>query len=396
MNEANPRALLPAGLRDLLPPEAEHEARTVEALLTVFAAHGYERVKPPLVEFEEGLVGGEAASDAGQAFRLMDPVSQRMMGVRADITVQVARIATTRLRNAPRPVRLCYAGDVLRVKSTQLTPDRQFCQVGVELIGAAQAAAGDAEVVLIAAEALNAVGVSALSIDLNLPTLVPAICDALPVPPRAVQRLRAALDRKDATAVAAIESEIDGTAGRNGLFAALLAASGPARRALDALDRLDLPAAARGEAQRLAEVVQLILAAQPETRLTVDPVENRGFEYHTGVTFTIFADHVRGELGRGGRYVARPGLAPPETGDEGEPATGFTLFMNTLRRGIADPEPRARVFVPLEVPGEEAGRLRADGWVTVRGLMPADDERAEAKRMGCSHVYSDGAMHEIT
>ena len=111
-NDNDHRGLLPAGLGDLLPPDAEREARAIGIAIERFAAFGYERVKPPLVEFEESLLGGPGAALASQTFRLMDPVSQRMMGVRADMTVQVARIAATRLRKAPRPLRLCYAGQV--------------------------------------------------------------------------------------------------------------------------------------------------------------------------------------------------------------------------------------------------------------------------------------------
>ena len=107
------RALLPAGLRDVLPPDAGFEAGVVEHLLGSLAGHGYERVKPPLVEFEESLLAGAGAAMAGATFRLMDPASQRMMGVRADITPQIARIAATRLAGAPRPLRLSYAGEVL-------------------------------------------------------------------------------------------------------------------------------------------------------------------------------------------------------------------------------------------------------------------------------------------
>ena len=106
-------------------------------------------------------------------FRLMDPVSQQMMGLRADITMQIARIAASRLTNSPRPLRLCYAGDVFRVKGAQLRPERQFTQVGFELIGAPSAAA-DVEAVLLAAGALRDAGVQRLSVDLSSPTLVPS------------------------------------------------------------------------------------------------------------------------------------------------------------------------------------------------------------------------------
>src|SRR3546814_11061311 len=93
-------------------------------------AHGYERVKPPLIEFETSLMEGPGAALSSRVFRLMDPMSQRMMGVRADMTVQVARIASTRLKNVPRPLRLCYAGTVLHTTADQISPDRELVRDG--------------------------------------------------------------------------------------------------------------------------------------------------------------------------------------------------------------------------------------------------------------------------
>ena len=151
MNELEHRALLPAGLRDILPPEAGYEAGIRETLVGSFVGHGYDRVKPPLVEFEDGLTSGAGAAVSADTFRLLDPVSQRMMGVRADMTTQVARIAATRLGDAPRPLRLSYTGEVLRIRGTQLRPERQFAQVGAELIGTKSAAA-DIEIIEIAVE----------------------------------------------------------------------------------------------------------------------------------------------------------------------------------------------------------------------------------------------------
>src|SRR5690242_267236 len=106
-------ALLPMGLPDLLPPFAEAEAQVVARLMATLVAHGYERVKPPLLEFEETLLAGTGATMAKDTFRLMDPGSQRMIAIRADMTPQVARIAAFRLKTVPRPLRLCYAGQVL-------------------------------------------------------------------------------------------------------------------------------------------------------------------------------------------------------------------------------------------------------------------------------------------
>ena len=188
-NDNDHRGLLPAGLADLLPPDAAREARAVDVAIERFAAFGYERVKPPLVEFEESLLGGPGAALGPQTFRLMDPVSQRMMGVRPDMTVQVARIAVTRLKHEPRPLRLSYGGNVIRVRGSALKPERQFAQVGSELIGVDSAEA-DAEAVLLAVDALRAIGVAELSVDLNLPTLVAAVGAGLKLPAETLRRVR--------------------------------------------------------------------------------------------------------------------------------------------------------------------------------------------------------------
>lgn len=372
-------ALLPAGLRDQLPPLAEHEEEITRALLDRFASYGYQRVKPPLVEFEEGLLNGVGAAVATQTFRLMDPISQRMMGVRADITPQIARIATTRLKGAPRPLRLSYGGEVLRVKGNQLRPERGFRQVGVELVGAAKATMGDAEVILLAAEALREIQIEGLSVDINVPQLARAVCSHFDVEPESREPLLAALDRKDAVAIA--ETGGDAAAMLN----ALLAAAGPADAGLAALEKIDLPGEAEALGRRLNEVVELVREAAPDLSLTIDPVESRGFEYHTGVSFTLFALDVRGELGSGGRYLTATG----------EPATGFTLFMDTLLSVAPRREPRRPVFVPFEAPLDVGRELRDTGWITVNGLVPEDDAMAEARRLGCGDVWLDGAVRPV-
>ena len=370
MNEILHPALLPLGLSDLLPPDAGVEARVVAAMMAVLESHGYERVKPPLMEFEENLLSGTGAAMAKETFRLMDPISQRMIGLRADMTTQVARIASTRLEDAPRPLRLCYAGQVLRVKGSQLRPERQVGQVGAELIGTDSVAA-DLEVVALAAEALQALGIAGLSVDLTLPTLVPAITAALGLGSREQDRLRGALDHKDAAAVAAVGGRAAAVLGK------LLASAGVAASTLRALEALELPPAAAEERARLVDVVSRLGTALPGLAITVDPVENRGLEYHTGVSFSFYARAVRGELGRGGRYRTGNG--------EGEPATGLTLYTDTILRALPPQTPPRRLYLPAGVDAATAKRFRAEGWVTVVGLETVSDPAAEAKRLNCGH-----------
>lgn len=370
--QANP-ALLPAGLRDLLPPAAETEARTVEAMMSVFAAHGYQRVKPPLLEFEDSLFAGSGAAVAEQTFRLMDPDSQRMMGLRADTTPQVARIATTRLAHAPRPLRLCYAGQCLRVRGTQIAPDRQIAQAGIELIGSASPIA-DAEVVLAGAEALAAAGLTRVSFDLTVPTLVPVLLEAAGIETTTRSSLARALDRKDAAAVARHGGPLAPT------LTDLLLAAGSAERALAALEAASLPEAARDLADSLAETVAAIRARAPSLRLTIDPVEFRGFRYHTGVALTIFAAGRHEELGRGGRYLC---------GDT-EPAVGLTLYPDAVLRAAPKRAARSRIFVPAASDPEAVARLRAEGFATVADLSAGADPSAEARRLGCTHILLAG------
>ena len=304
MTPTSPQALLPAGVSDVLPPDAAVTVATIERILACFGGHGFERVEPPLIEFEDGLLAGSGVAMTAQTFRLMDPVSQRMMAVRPDMTLQVARIATSRLAHWPRPLRLSYAGPVLRVRGSQRRPERQFGQVGAELIGAHSPDA-DVELILIALEALAAVGISGLSVDIGLPTLVPALTRALAIGADADARLRQAFDRKDAVAVAAAAPK--GQAGA--LLSGLLDAAGPADEALARLDALDFPPLVAAHLAELGAVARRVRAAAPDLPLTVDPVEHRGYEYHTGVTYTFFAPGPGGEIGRGGRYHVGDGRA---------------------------------------------------------------------------------------
>ncbi len=360
-------ALLPAGLRDLLPPDAQTEAASVEAMMDVFAGHGYTRVKPPLMEFEESLLAGGGAALSDQVFRIMDPDSHRMMALRADMTPQVARIAATRLAGAPRPLRLSYAGQCIRVRALR-EADRQVPQVGIELIGADTAQA-DAEAMLVAAEALSAIGLQRLSLDLTLPTLAPALLEDGGIQGAQLAALARALDRKDSTAVAEHGGALAPMLGR------LLLAAGPARAALDALEEARLPPAQRVLAERLGEVVRILRAQAPDMRLTVDPLEFRGLRYHTGIAVTVFAPGRHEELGRGGRYMS----------GNGEPATGVTLFADAVLRAAPAQEARPRVLIPVGTQAAVARALRAEGYATVAALGETTDV-AEARRMLCSHV----------
>ncbi|WP_298726508.1 ATP phosphoribosyltransferase regulatory subunit [uncultured Ferrovibrio sp.] len=368
--------LLPAGLRDVLPPRAEWEAQASESLLASFRRHGYARVKPPLIEFEETLLAGSGQDLASQMFRVMDPVSQRMMALRNDITLQVARIAATRLRDAVRPLRVAYAGQVLRVRGSQLRPERQFAQAGFELIGS-DALAADVEVAVLAAEAVAVLGVPGLSLDITQPLLAPAIMEAMGLEAKQARAARRALDRKDAAEL----KQVGGNAAPTLLK--LLELAGPARAAVDGLKALKLPAEAAQIVADLDALVREVSEAAPDLLVTLDPGEFRGFEYHMGISFTLFARNVRGELGRGGRYVT----------PAGEPATGFTLYLDSVMRALPPQPPQELVYLPFGTPRSQGAKLRREGHNTWAALQKEEgDIRKAAKAAGCSHWWDGKAV----
>jgi ATP phosphoribosyltransferase regulatory subunit len=308
----------------------------------------------------------------------MDPDSQRMLGVRADTTPQVARIANTRLAGAPRPLRLSYAGQCLRVRGSHLAPDRQVAQAGIELIGS-DAAEADAEIVLAGAEALAAIGLTHVSFDLTMPTMAGLLLDSETFTPQSRAALAHALDRKDVAAVTALGGSLAAT------LTALLLAAGEATPALKALSEAALPPEARALADRLAAVVAAIRARAPALRLTIDPLEFRGFRYHTGPCITVYALGHQQELGRGGRYVS----------GEREPATGLTLFPDAILEVATSPALRPRLFLPHGCAAETAARFRHDGFATVSALDEpspggAPSHEDEARRLLCTHVMRDG------
>jgi ATP phosphoribosyltransferase regulatory subunit len=345
--------LLPTGFRDRLPPEADAQARLVRAMLDAIALFGYERVQPPLAEFEAGMTGS-----GRDRLRFVDPVSGETMAVRADITGQVGRIAASRMAHHPRPVRLSYAGPVVKLKASQLRPEREMMQAGAELIGSDGVAAAS-EIVSAAISALKAAGVEGITVDLTMPDLVDVL-----VPGGDAESVKARLDAKDAAAVPPA-------------FAPLIAAAGPFETAIARLRAFDT---ANRLAQRIDDMAAIAATIPDDVAVTLDPTERHGFEYQTWFGFSLFADGIQGEVGRGGAY---------RIGDEA--AVGFSVYVDPLvDAGLARGE-RRRLFVPFGTDATTAARLRSEGWVTVTALDASDTAEAQI----CTHVWSDGVAAPV-
>lgn len=362
--------LLPEGLSDRLPPQAEASARLVRDVLDTVASHGYSRVMPPLAEFEETLVGRLKSAHAQDLVRVIDPVSQRTLAMRPDMTAQIGRIAATRLASAARPLRLSYAGPVLKLRANQLRPERERLQVGAELIGTDSVAAAT-EIVSVAIEALQAAGVTGITIDFTLPDLIDQLATgAMPLGEEEIETVRAKLDAKDAGALAALGDSASA-------YLSLIEAAGPFHAAMDKLEAMN---AGDALASRTAALRAIAKPIGWDITLTLDPTERHGFEYQSWFGFSIFAEGFVGEIGRGGSYTIL------HTDGREEPAIGFSLFPDPLIDAGFGGASERRLFLPLGANSEAAKALRAGGWHTVAALSALDDGAA----LGCTH-WLDGA-----
>lgn len=380
MEDALENGLLPEGLRDGLPPKAHERELVVRTLQDCFDANGYALVAPPLVEFEAGLRGrlDSGQGDSSDAFRLLDPVSQKTLLVRSDITRQVARIATTRMLDEPRPLRLAYTGSALRTRGTQLRPSRQVRQVGFELIGASGPVAARelAQVVMMGYDAL---GLEQLTFDLSFPGFIPALCADLSLSGPQSDQVKAALDDKDAAALATLPSAAQR------LFQPLLNAVGSPSQVIKCIAALDLPEKAAAKWADSIKLIDVFAEIVGPDRLHVDPGEVHGFSYQAGWALSVFADGVRGELGKGGAYVL---------GSAGnmEAAQGFTFYPDVFADRSTMSEPRKRVCVEGMISLPDARDLQSRGYALVRALDDEQNLQDQAIKMGCHAIFANGTL----
>lgn len=386
--------LLPNGLGDILPPETTKRRRILNAIMDSFARFGYADVSPPLVEYEDTLLSeGPGAALADNTFRLMDPVTRRMLALRSDMTAQIARIASSRLAHHPRPLRLSYTGQVMRINPDPVNPERQLVQIGAELIGASSIH-HDAEVAVMALESLYQAGIASLSIDLNAPRLLDIILGDDGTEHRdnndQILALRHAVSIKDGKAASMVDHP-QGYVIKTLLDMPLNSAS-DIKSNMVGLDQ-HIPEPARHMLAELADLADLIARSAPYVSLTIDPLERRGFDYHQGIGFSILAPGVRGELGRGGRYSTQSPHDQPT-----ELSTGVTLYLERVLQAVPATPTQDKLYVRKDQGLDHVISLTRDGYFIVIGdADPADNAacQAEAAAQGATHIYTSNGIKTI-
>ncbi len=374
------RWLLPEGIEELLPPEAARLEQLRRQLLDLYRAWGYEQVFPPLIEYLESLLTGAGNDLALQTFRLTDTLTGRQMGVRADMTPQIARMDAHSLKQEG-PTRLCYAGHVLHAKPATLAASRALIQIGAELYGHA-GIESDTEIVLLMLETLQCAGMNQVHLDLGHVGIYRALADQAGLSAEAEWRLFEIFQRKavpeleeflaaevaDANAKLRFRTLIQLSGDETVLSHARTALSGAPDAVFKAIDELSVMATK--VKQRATGVV-----------LYFDLGELRGYHYHTGPVFSAYLPGIGHAVASGGRYDKIG-----EVYGRARPATGFSTDLARLVKWahINVQAPRRILAPQVEDSGlwQRIMQLRAQGEVVVQAL-PGDQRSLQ--QQGCTY-----------
>ncbi|WP_028238678.1 ATP phosphoribosyltransferase regulatory subunit [Stutzerimonas azotifigens] len=358
------RWLLPDGIEEVLPPEAARIETARRRVLDLFQRWGYELVITPHVEFLESLLTGAGQELDLKTFKVIDPLSGRQMGMRADITPQVARIDAHTLRRN-EPSRLCYAGSVLHAKPRALSTSRSPIQLGAELYGDGSPAS-DIEVISLMLEMLALVEVPELHMDLGHVGIYRSLARAAGLSGEVEQQLFDALQRKAMGEIAELAMGLEPALA--GMLQALARLCG-GREVLDEARRVlaGAPQEVHLALDGLVRIADTLAARYPQLPLYFDLGELRGYHYHTGVVFAAFVPGVGGSIAQGGRYDdigADFGRA--------RPATGFSADLKSLvELGDADLSPSAG---GIWAPADDRDGL----WQTVVALRQSGERVVQA------------------
>ncbi|NLY65382.1 MAG: ATP phosphoribosyltransferase regulatory subunit [Alcaligenaceae bacterium] len=361
--------LLPEHLTDILPAEARRIEELRRKLLDLYRTFGFEMVAPPLIEYTDSLFAAKGLDLQLRTCKLVDQLSGKTMGLRADMTPQVTRI-DAHLLNREGVTRLCYCGSVIHARPSGLLSDRELLQIGAEIYGHAGFEA-DLQIIQLALESLDIAGIKKPRIDLNHPGISRALINAVPELAEHTADIFALLNEKDTPSLKELLDTCPAVPQDIARALLLLPSLFGSVSVLDKAESTlpNLP----GIKQALDSLRELVNALD-SSAVGIDLADVRGYDYHSGVSFAIYAQGWHDAIVRGGRYdnVGRAfGRA--------RPATGFSLDLRKISAGLTPAQPSKAIRAPwgLEVELVERVReLRKQGHVVVQ-IFPGSTQSVD-------------------
>ena len=366
------RWLLPEDIADVLPAEARKVETLRRSILDLYQSYGYELVAPPILEFLDSLLTGTGSDLNLQTFKLVDQLSGRTLGLRADMTPQVARI-DAHLLNRKGVTRLCYAGSVAHARTPVGSSAREELQLGAEIYGCATWEA-DFEAVSLLLQTLRMAGLNKVYLDLSHAGVLEGILDGQGLERGDVEMLYSLLQSKDRPRLA-IWAKCLPTKSAEALMA-LTELNGSCAQVLASAKKSLPKHALIDEALAQLEKLAAAIAALPgELELSIDLSDLRGYQYHSGVMFAAYVDKLPQPIARGGRYDH-----VGEAFGRSRPATGFSMDLLTLSNLAPLTKRRSAILAPWIMDSDLASKiaeLRNAGEVVIQAMSTDVIETAE-------------------
>ena len=342
--------LLPEGFRDSLPDLAGKEYLISSSFLNLMKKNGYSLINPPLLEFERSLFFLTPEKDNIDSFRLLDPVSQKMMGIRPDITLQVARLACGSLNESPRPLRLCYSGEILKAYNNGLNLSRQITQIGSEIIGIGDNFC-EKELIDLIIEILKKLKIKKFFINFTMPTLIQSLSKDFNLTRDELSFVKEKYQNKNHKGIEKISKNLEE------ISKELLSIVGLVEANIKKLKKIDFPKHTQIEINNFIKVIDKIRKKFPNLNLYMDPLEIDGSDYHTGLAFKVFSENLK-ELFTGGNYKVFK-----------ENCIGFSGYVeNLVKESLLRVDNMKKIFVNEDLSDNLKKNLQKKGFIVIKAI----------------------------
>lgn len=366
--------LVPEGFRDDVSDKVLIEHKYKNLIIDFFYNNGYDLIKTPLLEYENAHIGLNN-------LQITPNKKEKNLVIRDDITLQVSRLSSSRLINRKRPLKVCYYGEVVRKKGSMLRPERQFLQVGAECIGESSFLA-DVEMMQLAYSSLNLVGIKNITIQLSSKLFIEKLF-SLVLKSKHLDKIKYLVTKKD------LEGSLKLIDIRyHKIFKEVFSCIGSFDQIKLELDKIKNNKFFAKEVDKLLQIIASFKQVENQASIYIDLLEVDENNYHDGVSYTFYAENVRGIIARGGRYLI-------SNLDKKESATGFTCYMDTIIRASSETKLIKKIMVNSTIKKEIKDGLIKKGYVVCTHFNKDDQIKKIAFENNCNFYFQNNTVKSL-
>ncbi len=365
--------LIPEGFKDHVDFNTNVEHEYKNRIINIFLKNGFDLVKTPLLEFH--------GKNIKNSFLIKSKKTEPKLLIRDDITPQIIRISSSRFKSKTRPVKLCYYGEVVRKKGTMLRPERQFLQVGSEIIGS-ESILADIEIINLAYASLRDIGIKDITLELSSNVFLDEIFHKIKESEK-LKSLKNFINQKDKkNSLNLIKNKND-----KEFFENLFNFTGNFKAFEKKINKISISDTLKTEIKNIVKIAKLI-NLHKDDQIFFDFTEFNKKNYHDGIKFTFFAKNVRGEIASGGRYKIK-------NKHNEESAVGFTCFMDTVLRASSFENTAKKILVPFNINEKIKKNLINRNFIVFTFFGDISDITKGAKKYFCTHIYLNNKIKKI-